>query len=713
VPSPFNRLSHLPSGRPRLRGLSPPLLFAALALPALLFPRGARSEGAQASPDGAHAGPSPASAPPMALPEVEIVDPPPAPAPRAKAAQTSVVEVSRFAGEARSVAELLSTAPGVTLRQTGPGQLAALSLRGASADESLVLLDGIPLQGPGGGAIDLSTLPSSLLEKMVVSRGVLGAQLGAGALGGAVQLVPREPSAAALDSGHELGISLSGGSFGTAQLAADASATSAKLGTWTAGVQLDRTAGDFDYARQFTPDVPGSPWYAARRQNDDSQRASALVHGAIPLREGTSLDLLLQATAGDRGLPGAEGSLTPDARSADRGGLVGARLRTLAGDAVVTTRAWVRASLLQLRGLGLGFGDCSTGLANPACATQASHTIGSRGEVEVALPLGAAQVLTSSLSAGGEWLAGDDTGIHRRGIASLALADEATLFGGRLSLYPAARLDAVGSDTALSPGLGAVLRPFTSGGSDASPASGEIGAGRASGGSAGLASVLEALELRASAGASFRPPSFSELYLDQGPSLPNPDLKPERAVSADLGLGWRTDSLTLVASAFWSDYTDLILYEQFPPEQAKPFNIGAARITGAELQAVARLPLGLTAEASYSYLHAINRQPTQTELGQELPYRPPHRLFARLARRGDRLEGFFQGDVTSAMPRNSYGTAALPAQVRLDAGVGVRAAGPVWIDLEARNLLDDRTQADLFQYPLPGLSFLATARARF
>ena len=42
------------------------------------------------------------------------------------------------------------------------------------------------------------------------------------------------------------------------------------------------------------------------------------------------------------------------------------------------------------------------------------------------------------------------------------------------------------------------------------------------------------------------------------------------------------------------------------PLAVKPFNVGAARIAGIELQAVAALPYDLTAEASYSFLAAEN-----------------------------------------------------------------------------------------------------------
>jgi hypothetical protein len=130
-----------------------------------------------------------------------------------------------------------------------------------------------------------------------------------------------------------------------------------------------------------------------------------------------------------------------------------------------------------------------------------------------------------------------------------------------------------------------------------------------------------------------------------------------------------------------------------------------------ELQAVVPLPAGLLAEAAYSWLVAINDRPGALERKQ-LPYRPPHRLFLRLARRGDRVEGYAETSFTSRMPRNQYGTAFLPAQVLVNAGAGARIAGPLWLDVEAKNLLADQTLEDVFQYPMPGLSIAVIARAR-
>jgi vitamin B12 transporter len=625
------------------------------------------------------------------LPQVEVVSDRPAGSVRAPSAQSTVIEVEKFAGEGRTVAEILGSAPGVALHAAGgPGQATTFSLRGASADQSLVLLDGIPLQGPAGGAIDLATLPASLLSRLVVSRGVLGAQLGAGALGGALELIPRSAPPERVGGGVQLGV----GTAGTAQLAADVGGP-AGSGQYTAAIQLDTTRGDYWYARQLTPSIPDSPWVDERRENADAKRAGALLRLATRPTLSTELDLLFQATAGDRGLPGAVGSFTPYARSRDQSGVLGARLRGLAGEAVWTVRAWARGDRLEVLGLGSGFGaGCVPD--SPGCRPELSRSAAARGEGALSLPVGAGHWLTLSAGGGEEWLSGSGAGRRRRGIGTVAAAGDLRFLGGAVSLHPAVRADAVGDVWGVSPGLGATVRPWAD----------------LSGAPSRWQRVLAALELRAGVGRSFRPASFAELYLEQGAIAPNPALQPERAISVDAGIGYRGERLTLSAGVFWSRFQDLILYEQFPPARIKAFNIGAARIQGAETQAVVQLPLGFTAEVAWSYVDAINRRPSATEGGQQLSYRPPHRVFVRGAHRSDRLEGFAELGWTSSMPRNNFGTATLPAQLVLNAGAGVRAVGPLWIDLEVRNLLDDRTRQDLFQYPLPGISFTALARVR-
>ena len=643
------------------------VLLAVLSAPRSRGQERAAADGAQpaANDSAQHAGDA---VRPAAGERIDVAGQRPAAAAAAPAAQATVIETAQYQGEVRSVSEMLLSAPGVSVHALGgPGQATTLSLRGATADESLVLLDGIPLQGPGGGAVDLATLPAALLDRLVVSRGVLGAQYGAGALGGAVELLPR-----ARRERSSGGVQASFGSFGSAQLAADGAAPVGD-GSVLLAVQGDRTQGDFEYARQLTA-APDS--YGFTRENADALRGSVLARYGTALSPSTELDLLLQGSAGERGVPGPWTAPTKRARQLDEAGLAGLHLRGAAGDAVLSARAFGRLDRIELRGAQL-FSDCADGAKG--CPRIDQRSSAARGAGELALPAGD-HWLKATLDGGAEWTHGAATGPHRRDLLSAALADDWSATR-RLSLHPALRLDKIGQETGASPGVAALWKDG-------------------------------ALELRGGWGLSFRAPTFSELYLTSGGVGPNPALQPERAWSVDAGAAVRAGRLTLSAGVFWSQYRDLIVYELHPSANAvTPLNIGRAHLAGFELQAVVPLPAGFLAEAAYSFLDAVNDRPGAQQ-SQKLSYRPPHRLFLRLARRGDRLEGYAETSFTSRMPRDQYGSAFLPAQLIVNTGAGARVAGPLWLDVEVKNLLADETLEDVFQYPLPGLSIALIARAR-
>jgi len=605
---------------------------------------------------------------------IEVTGDRPRGSPRAPAAQTTAIDVSQFAGEVRAVSELLEASPGATVHALGgPGQTATLSLRGGTADQSLVLLDGIPLQGPGGGAIDLTTIPATLLDRIVVTRGVVGAQFGAGALGGVIELQP-----AAADRRKGVGAQLSGGSFGTAQIAADGSLPMGESGTGLLAVQADRTGGGFGYSRQVTPEIPDAPYYGFTRDNDDAKRLSLLARVAQQVGS-NEVDLLFHGSAGDRGLPGPSAATTPRSRELDAGALAGLRLRGETGDSAWSVRSWGRADRIELCGVQQ-FGDCEDGAPGCPRIDQRASSVG--GETEYGFLVGRSHWIRASAQARQDWVHGSDTGSHSRTSLAVALSDDVTA-GHGLSLHPALRLERVGADSAASPALTASWRPSENG----------------------------PLELRAGWGLSFRAPTFTELFLQRDGVAANPDLRPEHAWSVDGGATWRSGWYSVSAGAFWSSYRDLITYEFFPPAKVKPFNVGGAHITGVELQASAALPLGIRIDAAYSYLHTVNLREGDQQ-GHSLSYRPPHRLFLRASLRGDRVEGYAESRFTSSMPRNQYDTAAQAAQLVFNAGAGFRVAGPLWLDVEVKNLLDDRTLEDIFQYPLPGRSIAVIARAR-
>ena len=112
-----------------------------------------------------------------------------------------------------SVVQALREVPGLDVVQSGgAGGTASLFIRGAKSEQTLVLVDGVPLNDPAGlgrGA-DVSQLPLETIERIEVLRGPQSTLYGADAIGGVVNLITRKGSGPA--SGV---VSAEAGSFNT------------------------------------------------------------------------------------------------------------------------------------------------------------------------------------------------------------------------------------------------------------------------------------------------------------------------------------------------------------------------------------------------------------------------------------------------------------------------------------------------------------------
>jgi len=107
------------------------------------------------------------------------------------------------------------------------------------------------------------------------------------------------------------------------------------------------------------------------------------------------------------------------------------------------------------------------------------------------------------------------------------------------------------------------------------------------------------VRLRASWGESFRAPSLGDLYY---PFFGNPELRPERGESGELGLDLAGRRWSAGAVAFENDFEDLI---QFDLVRGLPFNIGRARTRGLEAT-LARRGRTLDLRANATWLDAVD-----------------------------------------------------------------------------------------------------------
>lgn len=87
-----------------------------------------------------------------------------------------------------NIADLLQQEAGIFVKSAGLGNLATSSIRGGSAGHTLVLWNGLPIQSPMLGLLDLSLLPVNSVEEITVEKGGNSALWGSGAIGGIVGL---------------------------------------------------------------------------------------------------------------------------------------------------------------------------------------------------------------------------------------------------------------------------------------------------------------------------------------------------------------------------------------------------------------------------------------------------------------------------------------------------------------------------------------------
>jgi len=152
---------------------------------------------------------------------------------------TLVIEPDEFTERSLTLADILDTVQGITVRSMGGlGSLSTISIRGLGSENVLVILDGIPLN-PSGGAVDMSGIPLDSLERIEIIRGGDSAASGAGASGGVIRLtsIDFDESGESIDSGR-----FSFGSFNT--LTGSFTHRSSEN---TFSFEASGSAGDFDF----------------------------------------------------------------------------------------------------------------------------------------------------------------------------------------------------------------------------------------------------------------------------------------------------------------------------------------------------------------------------------------------------------------------------------------------------------------------------------
>ncbi len=456
--------------------------------------------------------------------------------------------------------ELLRAAAGVEVFSRGPfGVQSDLTVRGSTFGGVLVLVDGVRFNDPMTGHF-LSDFPIPLAEvaRIEVLRGPASALYGPDAVGGVVQVF----TFTGMGAGRGGQLSLEGGQHA---LALARAAGRVQRGAFTMGA-----AGAYDR----------SDGHAIRNlDGTESRRRADFARGAatVALRHAARAGALFARAAFDARAFDAERFYTNFPSDTAR---------------EATETYWAQAGFEQHPGARTRLSVQVGGRLhddrytyNPR--TPANTHTSRQATVLAAVhhTVGAGLVATGGVTGALRGIQSNNMGRHRDASGGAYAGLRATL-GGGFSAGGSTRLD-------YDPGYGAEVTP-------------------------GVAAAFTrgAVTLRAGGGRSVRAPSYIERFSDTQRARPsnlgNPDLKAERAWTAEGGASLYLAGAQLHATLFHRDVQNLIDFVKLAPTDTyfRARNLLRVQTTGVELEARATPGVGaarLHLDAAYTFLDASLR----------------------------------------------------------------------------------------------------------
>ena len=198
----------------------------------------------------------------------------------------TVIRPEEFKGEQKTLPDFLKMVPGVHVREVnGKGQYTTVTVRGSTAAQVGVFVDGVLTNLGGDAAVDISTIPVSNVERIEVYRGYIPARFAGTFIGGVINVVTKKPTGA--HGSAEIGPSSFGGKKASVEITAPVGS-----GSLLFGLNHEQRDGDFPYrsyaAEQwFTNHTTGRLYTQIRNRINQfeamtpTERASYdAVHGA-------------------------------------------------------------------------------------------------------------------------------------------------------------------------------------------------------------------------------------------------------------------------------------------------------------------------------------------------------------------------------------------------------------------------------------------------
>jgi len=463
--------------------------------------------------------------------------------------------------------DLLRTDPSVNIQaRAGQGVQADLAIRGATFEQSLVLVNGLRVNDPETGHLNLDIpVPLDAIHSIDVLHGSGSTFYGSDAIGGAVNLITSEPA--------------------RSTNAAPAFALTARSGGGSYGSLENHLAASIAtkfFSEQITASRDTSDGFAFDR-NYSSNAASSESWLHTPA--GTT-DILLAASDrpyGANNFYGQNPAWEPWERTKSWLGSIQQQL----GSRTAATFGYLKHTDEFILILG-----------KPQTYENNHTTTGYEAALRRADPIGKNATLSYGLEEAGDTI--QSFNLSQSGIKP-ALGVHARNQGAgyaNLSLRSLRRFSvSLGAREEVLSGHGSVFSPSV----------------------AGAFTLTSTLRLRAAASHGFRQPTYIDLYYSDPATIGNPALKPESSWSYEGGLDWSPAGgrITLTATGFRLNQTNAIDYTKqqlatpqlTAAEKWQAVNVPTLDISGAEASARIRFTDHQQFTLAYTAVHSANLPP--------------------------------------------------------------------------------------------------------
>ncbi len=635
----------------------------------------------------------------------------------------TVINAEDIPSQVSSIPEILDQTVGLNVKQYGGlGGFSTVSIRGSSAQQVVIYLDGILLNRAVSGVVNVADIPIDNVEQIEVYRGSSPARFGTSAIGGVVNIVTKKAKK------RDFRLNYSFGSFKTHKTNLFASQRFNRF-DYVFFFNRTESRGDFRFKDdKATPyNKQDDEW--THRRNNAFHSEDLLIKTGYDFPAGYRVDFQNDLFNKKQGVPGIGSFQSRDAGLRTLRNLSHLRISktgflfSFLNAELLLSNSFQRQKFRDLKGeIGIGSQNnrddtnCLTAQLLFSFLIGQHQNITILGEVsretfrskdrlaDLSQPEYTKRVgYLYGFTENARERIKRSTDKQKRDSFTFSIEDEIYLFGGRIIINPSIKYNRYNnrfggrvpfSMLPISPESSKTEEHLTR----------KVGA---------VINLTDSVSVRGNVGKYFRMPAFYELFGDRGAIIGNTSLKPEKGLNWDMGIKLQHNfsriikSFVFEYSYFRSEMEDLILFIQNSQRTSIAMNISEAVIKGHEFFWKLEFPLHLRLSGNFTIQDSEDRSSVAYWRGNRLPGRPEYQVFNRLEFHKTKYRFFYEIDFMDKNYLDRANSEIIRRRTFQNIGFSLTPLKWVTFTFEVKNLTNRHTY-DVAGYPLPGRSMFFT-----